>query len=48
MPDDVQKLAVPVLAHRLIVRPEARLTGMTADRVVKSILNSVEVPVVSA
>ncbi len=48
MPDDVQKLAGPVLAHRLIVRPEARLTGMTADRVIKSILNTIDVPVVSA
>ena len=45
VPDDIQRLAVPVLAHRLIVRPEARLSGMAADRVVKSILNSVDVPV---
>ncbi len=45
VPDDVQRLAVPVLAHRLIVRPEARLSGMTAERVVKSVLNSVDVPV---
>lgn len=48
LPDDVQKMAAPVLSHRLIVRPEARLTGMTADRVVKSILNSMDVPVISA
>ena len=48
VPDDVQKMAVPVLAHRLIVRPEARLTGMTAERVVKSIVNSVDVPVANA
>jgi MoxR-like ATPase len=47
-PDDVQKMANPVMAHRLIVRPEARLTGMTAERIIKSILNSVDVPVVSA
>lgn len=48
VPDDVQRLAVPVLAHRLIVRPEARLSGMTAERVVKSILNTVDVPVATA
>jgi MoxR-like ATPase len=48
MPDDVQKMAVPVLAHRLIVRPEARLAGMTADRVIKSIMNTVDVPVITA
>jgi MoxR-like ATPase len=47
-PDDVQKMAVPVLSHRIIVRPEARLTGMTAERVLKSILNSVDVPVITA
>jgi MoxR-like ATPase len=47
-PDDVQKMAAPVLSHRLIVRPEARLTGMTADRVIKSILNTVDVPVITA
>ena len=48
IPDDVQKMAVPVLAHRLIVRPEARLSGLTAERILKSILNSVDVPVMSA
>jgi MoxR-like ATPase len=46
-PDDVQKMALPVLAHRIIVKPEARLTGMTAERVVKSILNALDVPVIS-
>jgi MoxR-like ATPase len=48
IPDDVQKMAVPVLAHRLIVRPEARLSGMTAERVIKSLINSVDVPVMTA
>ncbi len=48
IPDDVQKMAVPVLAHRLIVRPEARLSGMTSERIVKSLLNSVDVPVMTA
>jgi MoxR-like ATPase len=47
-PDDVQKMVVPVLSHRIIVRPEARLTGMTAERVIKSIMNLVDVPVISA
>ena len=48
IPDDVQKMAVPVLAHRLIVRPEARLSGMTSERIIKSLLNSVDVPVMTA
>jgi MoxR-like ATPase len=48
IPDDVQKMTLPVLAHRLIVKPEARLKDMTADRVLKSILNTLYVPVVSS
>jgi MoxR-like ATPase len=48
IPDDVQKMVVPVLAHRLVVRPEARLNGMTAERILKSLLNCVDVPVMSA
>jgi MoxR-like ATPase len=46
-PDDVQKMAAPVLSHRIIVKPEARLNGMTAERVVRSILNAVDVPVIT-
>lgn len=29
IPDDVQKMVIPVLAHRLILKPEARLKDMT-------------------
>lgn len=47
IPDDVQKMTVPVLAHRLILKPEARLKDMTAERVLKSVLNSLYVPVIS-
>lgn len=43
-PDDVKSLALPVLRHRLIVRPEAELEGYSADRVLADILQSVEVP----
>ncbi|HZK33753.1 MAG TPA: MoxR family ATPase [Bacillota bacterium] len=46
IPDDVQRMVGPVLAHRIIVRPEARLKEMTADRVLKSIKNTLYVPVV--
>jgi len=45
IPDDVQKMAIPVLSHRLILKPEARLKEMTAERVIKSILNTIFVPV---
>lgn len=44
IPDDVKRLAAPVLRHRLILRPEAEIEGVTADRVVESTLTEVEVP----
>lgn len=44
IPDDVKRLAAPVLRHRLIIRPEAEIEGVTADRVVESTLAEVEVP----
>ena len=43
-PDDIQYLAKPVLAHRLLLNGEARFSGKTAERVVKDVLASVEVP----
>jgi MoxR-like ATPase len=46
IPDDVQKMVSPVLSHRLILKPEARLKEMTAERILKSILNSIYVPVI--
>jgi MoxR-like ATPase len=45
VPDDVKVLAVPVLAHRLIVSLEARLRGRDSAAVVDSILDSLPVPV---
>ncbi len=45
VPDDVQKMAIPVLSHRIIVKPEAKLYSMDAGRILKNILNSVRVPV---
>lgn len=44
LPDDVKKAAVPVLAHRVIVGPAARLRELTAERIVQEILESLPVP----
>lgn len=44
IPDDVKGAAAPVLRHRLIVKPEADLEGISAEQVVREIVNSVEVP----
>jgi MoxR-like ATPase len=44
-PDDVKRVAAPVLAHRLLVRPESRLRKVTPTAVVERILTETEVPV---
>ena len=44
-PDDVKAMAVPVLEHRLILRPEFEIEGMTASEAVQKILEGVTVPV---
>jgi MoxR-like ATPase len=43
-PDDVKTVVPLVLAHRLIVRPEADIEGVTAERVLARILDVVDVP----
>ncbi|HEX4248553.1 MAG TPA: MoxR family ATPase [Pseudonocardia sp.] len=43
-PDDVKALAGPALRHRLRLRPEAELDGVTADGVVTGVLANVPVP----
>lgn len=44
MPDDVKALAVSVLAHRLILKPEARIKNVTPKTVVTEIMDTVSVP----
>ena len=44
IPDDVKSLAVPVLAHRLILRAEYEVEGMTPSDVLSEILDEVSVP----
>ena len=43
-PDDVKALVRPVLRHRIILRPEAEIEGLTADTALGRILARVEVP----
>jgi MoxR-like ATPase len=45
LPDDVKAVARPVLAHRLILAPEARSGGLTAGDVVREALDKTPVPV---
>ncbi len=43
-PDDVRGMARPVLEHRLILRPESEIEGVTAGEVIQEILQKVPVP----
>jgi MoxR-like ATPase len=43
-PDDVAEMARPVLAHRLILRPEAELEGFRAEHAIQATLQAVPVP----
>lgn len=45
LPDDVQRMALPVLSHRLILTPEARMKGQSAQNILHGLLSSVPVPV---
>jgi len=44
IPDDVKASARPVLRHRIMLKPEADLEGITADQVLDDVLRAVEVP----
>jgi MoxR-like ATPase len=44
-PDDIKAVAVAVLAHRLILAPEARSTGLTGEQIVRETLDKTPVPV---
>jgi MoxR-like ATPase len=44
IPDDVKTAALPVLRHRVIIKPEAELEGLDSDRILGEIIGSVEVP----
>lgn len=45
-PDDVKRVAPPILAHRMILRPESRLRKITPSAVVEQILNEIAVPTI--
>ena len=44
-PEDVKRMAEPVLAHRLVLSPEARMRNMTAEKILAGVIGSVPVPV---
>ncbi len=44
IPDDVKAVALPALRHRVILRPEADIEGLSADDVIRGVLGEVPVP----
>ncbi|MBR4236788.1 MAG: MoxR family ATPase [Clostridia bacterium] len=47
MPEDVKKMACPVLAHRIVLSPEARMStrGITDEKVITRLISGLQVPV---
>ena len=45
LPDHIKRLAPLVLGHRIIVKPEARISGATAENIIAEILDTVPVDV---
>ena len=43
-PEQIQKLAVSVIAHRLVLEPQARFSGVTARSVVEDAVKKLKVP----
>ncbi|MEO0373509.1 MAG: MoxR family ATPase [Cyanobacteria bacterium P01_A01_bin.17] len=43
-PEQIQEIAVPVIAHRLVMEPQAKFSGQTAEGVVQEIVQAVPVP----
>lgn len=46
LPDDIQKMAVPVLSHRIIINQGAKMKNINASDVINNILQNIEVPAV--
>jgi len=46
LPDDVKRMALPTLAHRLILRAESQLRGRTAEDIIRAVLEQTPVPLV--
>lgn len=46
-PDDIKRIAGPVLTHRVILQPESRLRKVTAEQVVHDVVADVAVPMIA-
>jgi MoxR-like ATPase len=44
IPDDIKQAVLPVFRHRIVVKPEADLEGITADQVIQDVVRAVALP----
>ena len=44
IPEDIKKMAVPTLRHRIILKPELELEGVKSDSIISDILSKIKVP----
>ena len=45
LPEDVQRMALPVLSHRVLPNPDAKMKGITTDRILIAVMENVPVPI---
>jgi MoxR-like ATPase len=48
LPDDIKKMVIPVLSHRILLRQEAKLKKITPEEILRTILKNITVPAVIA
>jgi MoxR-like ATPase len=46
IPDDIKKMVVPVLSHRIILKQEAKFKKIRSENILESIINNIKIPVV--
>lgn len=44
LPDDVKGAALPVLRHRILLKAEAEMEGLTTDQIIEQVLGTIEIP----
>ncbi len=45
LPEDVQRMVLPVLAHRVLPSPDAKMKGISAERILVAVMENVRVPI---
>jgi len=43
-PEDIKKVTIPVLQHRVIVTPEREMEGLNSKQIIEQIIEAIEIP----